>query len=371
MEKRPKYLHGIGVFRGLRGDTVWLKIRLPHGGTYDGKAIPPNKSVEIKMGYRQSWTWEKLLEKHTELQGRADRGEPLQDARSATFAEWATEWLARAKRRIRAYETADIHVNKHLIPVFGIKPLPTITVTDVNRWMASKLANNAPGTVRRQFVTLRAILNDAIRAGHLDENPCRHADPIRGAAARQRFLEGDELVRILAIAEGVAQWLPDLILWCVHSGMRKGEVKALLWSDIRELGDGRVLAMVRTSKDGRPRFVTCTRTMIEVLSRQRDRRVEGDDRVFPLTAMTLRRKWEKARKLAGLGDVTMHDLRRTHGTHSAAAGVDLRTLAARIGHADLTMLQKHYAAVVGTAATEAAETFQKVFDKLVRQRENQ
>jgi integrase len=40
--------------------------------------------------------------------------------------------------------------------------------------------------------------------------------------------------------------------------------------------------------------------------------------------MTLRRKWEKARKTAGLEDVTLHDLRRTHGTLAAAAGVDVR-----------------------------------------------
>jgi integrase len=46
--------------------------------------------------------------------------------------------------------------------------------------------------------------------------------------------------------------------------------------------------------------------------------------------------------------VTIHDLRRTHSTRAAISGVDLRTLAARIGHSDLTMLQKHYAAVVGS-----------------------
>jgi integrase len=93
-----------------------------------------------------------------------------------------------------------------------------------------------------------------------------------------------------------------------------------------------------------------------VLERQKKRKVKGDNRVFPISAMTLRRKWEKARKSAGLEDVTMHDLRRTHGTHAAAAGVDLRTLAGRIGHTDLTMLQKHYAALVGTADEQAAKT---------------
>ena len=143
--------------------------------------------------------------------------------------------------------------------------------------------------------------------------------------------------------------------------MRKGEIKALLWSDIRTLEDGRSFAQVRTSKSDQPRIVTCTQTMKDVLERQRARRIDGDNRVFPISAMTLRRKWENARKLAGLEDVTLHDLRRTHSTHAAAAGVDLRTLAGRIGHTDLTMLHKHYAAFVGSAAVEAAETVESVF----------
>ena len=73
--------------------------------------------------------------------------------------------------------------------------------------------------------------------------------------ARQRFLDGDELVRLLASAQDVAEWLPDFILWGVHSGMRKGEVRALLWSDIRALEDGRSFAQVRTSKSDQPRMV--------------------------------------------------------------------------------------------------------------------
>ena len=26
MAKRPKYLNGVGVFRGSRGDTAWVKV---------------------------------------------------------------------------------------------------------------------------------------------------------------------------------------------------------------------------------------------------------------------------------------------------------------------------------------------------------
>ena len=51
MTKRPKYLKGIGVFRGARGDTAWIKLRLPHGGHYNGKPHAPGSSLEIKLGY--------------------------------------------------------------------------------------------------------------------------------------------------------------------------------------------------------------------------------------------------------------------------------------------------------------------------------
>ncbi len=364
MTKRPKYVSGIGVFRGDRGETAWVKVRFPRGGTYKGKAYPPGSAIEIKLGKLASWSWAQLEEKQAEFQGKADRGETLDEAPLVTFDAWATEWLERAAKRVKNYETEEVNVRCHLIPFFGAKLLPQITVQDVNRWIAQQLTDKQPGTVKRQFNSLRAILNNALRAGQIEQNPCRHADPIRGAVGRQRFLDGNEVVQLLAAAESVADWLPDFILWGIHSGMRKGEIKSLRWQDIRVFDNGRVVVQIPTSKADEPRMISCTRTMIEVLERQKGRQIEGDERLFPFSAMILRRKWVQARQLAGLSDVTLHDLRRTHGTHAAAAGVDLRTLADRIGHTDLTMLQKHYAAVVGDRAVEAAETFQKAYDRM-------
>jgi integrase len=364
MEKRPKYVRGIGVFRGSRETTAWLKIRLPNGGTLRAKSYPPDASVEVKVGNLASWSWERLIDKHRELQGRADRGERLEDTPDVTFGQAAEEWLTRAENRVRAHETARIHVRRHLLPAIGSIALRQLSSIDVNRWIAHQLWSSAPGTVKRQFNTLRAILNDAVRSGLIEKSPCRNADPIRGAVARQRFLTIEELVSLLAIAEKEAGWLSDFILWAVHSGMRKGEVQALLWSDIRELGSDRLIVQIRNSKSGQPRTITSTRTMRGIVERQKSRRIHGDERVFPVSKMTLRRRWEAARRRAGLGDVTIHDLRRTHSTHAAISGVDLRTLAARIGHTDLTMLQKHYAAVVGSANEEAAEKIERAFQTI-------
>jgi integrase len=361
MEKRPKYVNGIGVFRGSRGITAWLKIRFPNGAAFRGKSYPPSSSVEIKVGNLSSWTWDQLTEKHRELQGKADRGEALEEAPAAIFAAYAEEWFARAQKRVRAISTERTTIRKHLIPHFGRLGLKQISTVDVNRWIAKRLGTSKPSTVQREFNTLRAILNDAMRSGLIEKSPTSNADPIRGAVARQRFLTNEELVALLAIADAQAEWLPDFILWAVHSGMRKGEMQALTWADVRPLRTNRVVIDVKHSKSGKPRFVVATKTMQDILTRQMGRRVAGDDRVFPVSKMTLRRRWEAARASAGLADVTIHDLRRTHSTHAAVAGVDLRTLAGRIGHRDLSMLEKHYAALVGAAGEDAAEKIEKAF----------
>jgi len=366
MTKRPKYLKGVGIFRGALADTAWIKLRLPHGGQYKGKLYAPGASLEIKLGKLTSWPWELLTTKQAEMQGKADRGEQLADDGPILFKDHAADWLDRAKPRVKDFLSLRIHAEKHILPTFGDKPIRVISSSDINRWTSKQLETLAPATVKRQMNTFKAILSDAERSGKIEKNPCKNADPIRGIVGRQRFLSMEELVSLLAAAEMTADWLPDFITWGVHSGMRKSEILNLVWTEVQDLPDGRKIASVTTSKADQPRMIICTQTMTEVLERQKGRMQQGKKTVFPVSRMTLRRKWEKARKLVDLQDVTMHDLRRTHSTHAAAAGVDLRTLAGRIGHADLTMLQKHYAAIVGTAAVEAANTIQDVFGKLTK-----
>lgn len=366
-EKRPHYVDGIGVYRGARGDTAWIKIRLPRGGTYKGKYHASNSSLEIKLGQLSSWGWDELEAEYQKWQRKADHGEALDASEDILFQDWARSWLKRAQNRLRGLSVAKAHIERHFIPAFGNKPLSTITTQEIRTWMDGRLAEAKPSTVHRERGTLSSILSDAVRSGHLKSNPCLDTGPIRGIVGRQRFLDGNELVRLLSAASNVDEAFPDFILWCVHSGMRKGEVTSLKWQNVRDIENGRIIILVETSKTDQPRMIHCTSTMIEILKRQKTRTVGGTSNVFPIADITLRRRWNKTRKQAGLEDVTMHDLRRTSSTHAVAAGVDLRTLAGRLGHSDLKMLQRHYAALVNSAEVGAADKIEQAIAALMRE----
>jgi integrase len=362
--RRPVYCDGIGIRRGKRGDTIWVKVQLPDGGTWKGKSYRPGQAAEIKLGRKSSLTWEDAINQRNYLQDRADNKKPLEDDPIPLFKDWAVDWLKRKQVKIKRPDTIKVHLDVHLVPTFGNSRIDRIEFTDIERWIAARSHDGlSPAYLKRILNTLKSILNDAIRLKYLADNPAVGIK-FSGINARERYLNAEEIIRILVAAEETEPWLSDVIKWALHSGMRRGEIQSLRWSDIRDLPRGGKQVLLEATKSGKSRDVICTRGMTEVLECQTRRNVQGDDRVFPVSKMTWRRRWEKARTLAGLPDINFHDLRRTNATQAAAAGVNLRTLAARIGHTDLSMLEKHYAMVVGSAEHEAAEKIQNTFDDL-------
>lgn len=374
MTKRPAYCDGIGIFNGAGGGTLWVKIRLPRGGTFNGRSIAQGGSVELKLGKRASWDWQQLIEERDRLQGLADRGEPLEADDVQSFSVYALEWLDRKKPTLRGYGVTKGHIVSALNPSFGRTALNTITVAELNRWISRQSKTLKPATVKRQLATFNAIMNDAIRSGIIERNPSDRADRIKGAdEARQRTVTGDEWQQILNAIDRIEckqeelkeqtpkqirGWLRHYIVWAYNSGMRRAEILNLTSDHVRPLGAGLTVIEIEKSKSGKPRVITCTEEMQSILIElEKLVRAEGDNRLFPVSMTTLKRALTRLWKEAGLGDVRLHDLRRTHATMLMQRNVDPRTIAGRLGHTGTAMLAKHYSAYLGDL--EAARAFER------------
>jgi integrase len=72
----------------------------------------------------------------------------------------------------------------------------------------------------------------------------------------------------------------------------------------------------------------------------------------------LRRVWQPAVVAAGVPALRFHDLRRTAATAMVAAGVDVRTAQAGLGHADPRVTLAIYAQVVSDPDRHAAHQLQ-------------
>ena len=65
-----------------------------------------------------------------------------------------------------------------------------------------------------------------------------------------------------------------------------------------------------------------------------------------------------------LPDISLHSLRHTNATLLIAAGTNLQTVAARLGHASVTTTGKIYAHAIQSADAAAAETLQDLLHPL-------
>jgi integrase len=138
--------------------------------------------------------------------------------------------------------------------------------------------------------------------------------------------------------------------------MRRAEILALNWDNVREVDKDHTVVEVLNSKSDKSRFVSCTPDMKAIIEAQRALpRMDGDNRLFPLSMTTLKRSLAALWKATGLNDVRLHDLRRSHATILMSKGIDPRTIAGRLGHSGTAMLAKHYA--VDRGDKEAAAAF--------------
>lgn len=373
MTKRALYCDGIGLFKGAKTYTVWIKVRLPRGGIYKGRSIAPGGYIEQKLGKRSSWSWEQLVAERDRLQGLADRGEALEVAEVPTFATYAAEWLERRQPMLRSYGVTKGNVNTALVPTFGKKAVNAITVADVNRWIGKQSATLKPSSVQRQLNTFNSIMNSAVRDGYIERNPASLADKPKSGEARLRFITEEQWLKIVETAEEIEReqegkrektphqirgWLRHFVVWAYESGMRRSEIHNLTWDDVRKIDEYTTVIEVSNTKTGNPRFVTCTDEMAAIIDAlRRLERAACDNRLFPVSMTTLKRSLTRLWKKTGLGDVRLHDLRRTHATILINRNVDVRTVAGRLGHSGTAMLAKHYAVNLGDM--EAARVFSR------------
>lgn len=157
-------------------------------------------------------------------------------------------------------------------------------------------------------------------------------------------------------------------------GMRRGELLALRWRDVNfmahEITVRRAVSAgldVDSTKSRRAREVPLPDQAAGALDRlsQRGDYTSPEDHVFcnrlgrRIDGSALRRRVGRARDAASLRPLRFHDLRHTYGSLLVAAGIDLASVKAAMGHSRITTTERYLHA---RPASELAERFTRAFE---------
>jgi integrase len=313
-----------------------------------------------------------------------------------TFAALLERWLAHLRRLGRSDSTLynyRRYVDRELAPVLGPIKLSKLNAHHLDKLYADLTARGlAPASIRQIHAIVRASLNQAVRWGLVGRNVAALASAPGQPQREQHPPTAERVQELLAAAGSIDAGFGLFVRVVAATGMRRGEACGLRWTDV-DFGTGTLrversrlsvpgAAGDRPTKTRTARTVTLDPGTLEALRvawrhARATARFAGldDDRrragyVFstdpagdtPWRGDTVSSQWSRARRLAGVEGVRLHDLRHWQATQLLDAGVPVPTVAARLGHADGTTTMKIYAHRTQRGDEQAAEVVARALD---------
>ena len=378
MEYKPKSL------RRRRNTNKW-ECALTHDDPISGEEVVTYHTVEGKTRNQAVQARCDLIIK-LETEGFAVSSDMTIQQFMGCFLEYKVQSKTIESSTIRGYRGE----TKMICRYIGSEKLSKLTIPIVNAWMASMSQDGyAPKSISKCFRLLKKALNYAIAQDLIKKNPCNFCKPPKRVKTKINALPREERSRMLDLARRAQpNALAVAIELMLTTGIRRGEVCALMWDDFDEakrkitvshsLGNGEGGFYLKEPKSGRTRTIPLTEHTFNMLKGMQDDvkwmcsklkvrlgqsyilgTLETESR--PYNPTQLGKDFAAFCKMNGF-ECTLHDLRHTFATYMIAEGADVRTVSDYLGHANPSMTLDIYADVDPEAKRSAVKYIEGAFD---------
>ena len=305
----------------------------------------------------------------------------------AAYLQW---WLVNdvaVNRAAKTYEEYEGSVRLQAIPYIGHIKLSKLDGDDLVAWQATLKRKKFSDNQRlRSIRVLRNALNKAVKGRKIPFNPCAALDIPTVERAEVVPLEAEKCHELFAECE--RHRLGDAVTLAIMTGLRLREIFALDWSAVnlsegvlsvrqtleevsrktaKALGIGTLNEKPPKTKKSR-RVVTLEPIAVKALrNRLKKAKDEGFDPsdvpiVFPdsiagrLRASNFSEQcWNPIRRKLGIQHVKFHDLRHTQASLMLYAGVDMKIIQQRLGHANFATTADMYAHLMTDSQAKASD----------------
>ncbi|MCW3038972.1 MAG: site-specific integrase, partial [Solirubrobacterales bacterium] len=387
-----------------RGSDEWHRPRTrAPAGTLDDRAAHPAAAALVAAEH------ERLL--RTEAEEAEQREAPVTFREVAgAFLDYSRDVKGTRPSTLRDYanvlaEPGTPHRRGkgrspgHVMAALGDLPAADVTTADVNRLLLTVARTGASAsTVNKYRRILSSIYGWAGKPSTLavPTNPAADADRRREPPRQPLDYLGVEEVEALAraLADGrhrapadatlsaetrerdraADQQDAELVRIAAYTGLRRGELLALRWADVSPELDRVVLRRVVSdgievdgTKSGKVRDVPLADPAARAFARLRERGDFTSDTDYVaastfgerLDGSAFRRRVLAARDAIGLRPIRLHDLRHSFGSLLVAGGIDLVSVKAAYGHANISTTERYLHA---RPAREQAARFTAALD---------
>jgi integrase len=272
--------------------------------------------------------------------------------------------------------------SSYILPKIGQMRLQDLTPTHITQlYLLLKEEGKGARSVQAVHVILHCALKQAVREGLLGRNPVDAVDRPRVEQTETQILSEEQARQLLAIASG--SLYETVFCLALISGMRKGELLGLKWSDLdqtkgtilvqRQLQlvkpEGYILVPPKT-KAGK-RQIKLGQGMLAKLENHRRNQealkaAAGDkwkenNLIFTSSIGTymdqsrVHKEFKRLLTKAGLPDLRFHDLRHTSLSFLLENGTPVNTVQQRAGHSKASVTVDIYGHAMAGSQNQAAD----------------
>ncbi|GCF06864.1 tyrosine-type recombinase/integrase [Dictyobacter arantiisoli] len=303
-----------------------------------------------------------------------------------TLAAYLHQWLETVHKhtiRIITYQHYESLIRNHVVPTIGHITLQKLTAQHVQSLYNDKINDNlAPRTVAMMHAILHSALDNAVRWSLVSRNVTDLVSIPRVTRRHEvKVLNPTEAKRLIEAADG--HRLKFLLILAITTGMRRGELLALRWSDIDF--DQHILQVQRTvnrlgkygfvenppkTKSGRRRIVLSSVAIDALRGQQKmqdDARALAGDQweehglVFAniygrfMDPNRVGELFHGLLKKAGLPAMRFHDLRHSAATILLTLGVHPKVVQELLGHSTIVMTMDTYSHLLPSMQQDAMD----------------
>ena len=304
-----------------------------------------------------------------------------------TVATWLRSWYdiyAKPNVRVATADRYQLMVDQYTIPRIGNIKLTKLTAHNLQKLYKELMENGRidrksghgnPGlsstTVRSLHLMLHNAFERAVKERLILRNPTEDCIAPKIQKFEMQILQPEHIKDYLDAADK-RELLPMFYLELV-SGLRKGELVALQWSDLDEANctisvskqaswDTEGNLILSQPKTGNSiREVSIPQDAVELLKQEHAKHPDNPwmfpssrtgEMYHPDSVVNLHKKILKD---AGLEHIRFHDLRHTFATLALQNGVDVKTVSSMLGHYDAGFTLRTYTHATRQMQQKAAE----------------
>ena len=230
----------------------------------------------------------------------------------------------------------------------GAHLLADITPSLIVQFRDELFNTRKSSTVCRYMAALSHAFTIAVNEWDwLDDSPMHKVKKPVEPRGRDRYLNNNERETLLQTCkQSGSSYLYTIVIMALCTGMRRGEIMTLIWSDIHFKQKCLIL---RKTKNGERRRVALSDHLIQILKQYEKIRRIDTDMLFPnnpritgnYSPIEFNSSWRSALKKSGIKDFRFHDLRHSAASYLAMNGATSSEIAEILGHKTLNMVKRY------------------------------